>query len=223
MLFRSVLDPSTARTVREIVANPPVVKPHFLFRPTDSTMIASFVARMQALIAVRRQRQALLLMLVVLGVGFFFLYPVLVESPERSQERDLARMYQSTMRAPYQATAAAVASAYRALKRVASSDVLCGKTREEAEALLGIQSLGAGYRDVIRDESDLPTRSAEDIFDSRTRFLTITDGQRRVILYVRFDASGEKISLAEVEEEGWDPQVDAERRAIGAGWRRSAL
>ncbi len=228
-----VLDPSNARTVREIAANPVRVRPKFRFGEADFGLIARFRVLMRQLARVRAWRWRALLLALALAAGWFFLYPQ--PTAYEAQRRDLARMYEvrgAVARAAlpvdftvakeadivWLATTPAVHAAYRVMRSIADKESLARLKRPEAEKQLGLDraALPRGYRAQLRDESDVSLPSVDDIFDSRTRFLTVTDGQRTAVLYVRFGADDETINISEVQDAGWNERADYVRRRYGA-------
>lgn len=228
-----VLDPTKARTVREIVADPVRVTPKFRFGEADFGLIARFRILMHRLARVRAWRRYSLLLVLVMLFAWFFLYPQ--PSDSEAYRRDLARMYEvrafaeraslpddfpakKEMPIVWLASTPAVHAAYRVMNRIAEKEALAHMNRAEAEKLLGLDRavLPHGYRDQLRDESDVSLPSVDDIFDSRTRFLTVTDGHRTAVLYVRFGADDKTINISEVQDAGWNARADYIRRRYGA-------
>lgn len=228
-----LLDPANARTVREIAANPVRVSPKFRFGEADFGLIARFHMLMQRLARVRAWRWYALSLALALAFGWFFLYPQ--PSACEAYQRDLARMYEvrgSVARtelpadfpvakeadAVWLATSPAVHAAYRVMRSIADNESLANLKRGEAEKQLGLDRvvLPRGYRAQLRNESDVSLPSVDDIFDSRTRFLTVTDGRRTAVLYVRFGADDETINISEVQDAGWNARADYVRRRYGA-------
>lgn len=228
-----VLDPAHARTVREIAANPVRVSPKFRFGEADFGLVARFQMLVRRLARVRAWRWCALLLALALVCGWFFLYPR--PSASEAYQRDLARMYEvrgAVARADlpagfpvtqeadvvWLATTPAVHAAYRVMRSIADKESLANLKRAEAEKRLGLDRavLPRGYRAQLRDESDVSLPSVDDIFDSRTRFLTVTDGRRTSVLYVRFGADDETINISEVQDAGWNARADYIRRRYGA-------
>lgn len=211
----AVLDPSTARTVREIAADPVRVRPHFLFGDADRGLIERFGILMRRLLLRRHLRTALLATAAAACLGWFFLYPQPDE--EQALQRDLAAMYDYTVTPAGQmrATTPAVHAAYRVLRYVADKEAFAGFTRGQAEKWLRLQHLPDAYRRQLRDETDRPLPSVDDAFDSRTRFLTVCDGRRTAVLFIRTDITGERINIAEVQDAGWNAVMDDRRRRFG--------
>lgn len=219
------LDIDKAQTVREIAEANFEVKPRFLFGEADHGLVARFYARARALLRLRRWRMVVLISLIAAGVLWFFAAPSLLTSPAQARARDWARMYDFTRQpdGSLLATPAAVHSAYRVFEQLSADEALAGMSLAEAEHLLRLEGVDAAYREQLRDESDLSMNSAEDIFESRTRFLTITDGTRRVVLYVRLNAEGDRINICELQDEGWNAIIDYDRRRLGSDWRSNVL
>ena len=59
----------------------------------------------------------------------------------------------------------------------------------------------------------------DDTFLSRTRFLTVTDGTRWAVLFIRTNEAGDIINIAEVQDAGWNAIADELRRQYGEDWR----
>ncbi len=214
-----------AKTVREIVAENMQSQPKFLFGEADHGLVARFYARARTLLQMRRMRQLALLVLAALGVAWFFISPHFLMNSQKAQARDWQRMYESTRDADGQlrATHAAVHAGYRILDLISQKEALAGMTVAQAEAFLQLGNVDAEYKQILRDESDLVMNSAEDIFASRTRFLTISDGTRRVVLYVRLNADGDRINICEIQDDGWNAVTDYHRRRLGADWRSNVI
>lgn len=215
MMDAAILDPSKGRTVQEIAANPPKVKPRFLFGEADHGLIERFYALMRRLRLMRHLR-SLLLGLAGLGlVVWFWLYPRPTE--QQALQRDLAAMYQA-YKLPdgsYRATCRAVHAAYRVMRYIADKEVFAGKTLEQAQRWLRVDRLPEDYRRQVLDSTDIPLPSVDNLFESRTRFLTVQDGRRIAVLYIRTDESGNIINVAEVQDAGWDAVMDERRRRFG--------
>lgn len=219
------LDIDKAKTVREIAAENIKVTPQFLFGDADHGLIARFYERVRMVLQMKRMRQGVLLALVALGVAWFFAAPTFLMSPAQAQQRDWATMYQFTRGedGQLQATHAAVHAAYRILERVSADEALAGMSIEQAEHFMKIDRVPAEYRKILRDESDLSMNSAEDIFASRTRFITVSDGTRRVVLFVRTNEQGKRINICEIQDDGWNAVIDYHRRRLGADWRSNVI
>ncbi|MFI3242902.1 MAG: hypothetical protein R3Y56_01460 [Akkermansia sp.] len=214
-----------AKTVREIVSENMEVKPKFLFGEADHGLVARFYARARTLLQMKRLRQALLLVLLALGAAWFFISPAFLMSPEKAEARDWQKMYECTRGADgkLRATHAAVHAGYRILDALSQKEALAGMTVAQAEQFLQLAGVDEEYKQILRDESDLVMNSAEDIFASRTRFLTISDGTRRVVLYVRMNADGDRINICEIQDDGWNAVTDYHRRRLGADWRSNVI
>ncbi len=214
-----------AKTVREIVSENMQAKPNFLFGEADHHLVARFYARAKVLLQMKRIRQGILLALLALGVLWFFVAPSLLMNPQKAQARDWQMMYEHTRGADgkLRATHAAVHAGYRILEQISQKEALAGMTVAQAEQALHLGGVDAEYKQLLRDESDLVMNSAEDIFASRTRFLTISDGTRRVVLYVRMNADGDRINICEIQDDGWNAVSDYHRRRMGANWRSNVI
>lgn len=213
----AVLDPSSARTVREIAASPIRVKPRFLFGDADYGLIERFGVFMRRLVFRSRVRAGMLVAAVALLCGWFIFYP----RPDEQQalRRDLCRMY-DTMPKMWEnqslhATTPAVHAAYRVMKYVSDHEIFAGFSREQAEEWLKLENVHPGYKMMLRDETDRPLASVDDAFESRTRFLTVTDGRRTAVLFIRMDEQGDTINISEVQDAGWNAVMDDRRRRFG--------
>lgn len=208
----AVLDPSQARTVREIAADPVRVKPRFLFGDADHGLIERFGIFMRRLVFRSRVRTALYTTAGVLLCGWFFFYP----QPDEQQalQRDLARMYD---RQPCGcASTPAVHAAYRVMKYISDHEVFAGFSREQAEQWLQLENVPPSYRSILRDERDRPLASVDDAFESRTRFLTVADAcGRTAVLFIRTNEEGDRINISEVQDAGWNAVMDDRRRRFG--------
>ncbi len=211
-----VLDPENARTVREIAADTRRVQPHFLFGEADQGIIERFRHLMGRLWKQRLRNRLLLGTALLTGLLWFFLYP----RPDEQQAaaRDLAAMYE-TDASGLRATPRAVHAAYRIMRAIHDGESFAGLTLEEAEKRLHADTVPEAYRRRIRDEKAPSPASVEPVFESRTPFLTITDGHRTAALYIRTDQAGEHINTAEVVDAGWNAVADEQRRILGADWR----
>ncbi len=215
-LEASVLDPAKARTVREIAADSTRVQPRFLFGAADQGVIENFRLLMRTLWRRTLWRRGLLISALLAGLAWFFLYPQ--PNDAEAMERDFASMYEvdaSGMRA----TPRAVHAAYRIMKHVHDHESFAGMTLPEAEQWMRLGQASEAYRRQIRDERGLELASIDPTFDSRTPFLTITDGRRAAALYVRTDAEGIRINVAEVADAGWNAVADEHRRLYGNDWK----
>lgn len=217
----TVLDPSKALTVHEILANPQKPTPNFLFGEADQERLGTFRAilrRLQRLSNAKNTGWAILIIAITL---WFWCYPQ--PTAEEAYRRDLRTMYQYHKKqdGTRVATFPAVHAAYRVMKQVADGEKLAGMSLPQAEKYLGIDAVPAAYRSVIRDSSDISIASVDDIFDSRTRFLTVTDGRRMAVLYIRTNEAGDVINIAEVQDAGWNAKADDIRRRFGTASSRS--
>ncbi len=206
------LDPSQGRSVKEIAARQGRVKARFLFGGADEGIISRFYDMMRSVLDIRRSRRIMIFSLLALGALWFFIYPAVMDNAGFRYQRDRERMYEKS--GEHMSTAALYA-AQRVLQDVAKNDRLRGMTIEEAERYLNIPK--EDYNQ-LRDESEIDSWSSDDIHSSRRRFLTITDGQRRVVLYLRMNADKKHINFADLEEEGWNPVIDEQRRRQSNNW-----
>ncbi|MCQ2367151.1 MAG: hypothetical protein MJ056_08350 [Akkermansia sp.] len=214
------LDPEHALTVREIAARPAKAKPRFLFLEIDVERIRSFHELMASLLGRRRRtRRAIIAGLALLAAWVaFFPQP----NPKQALLRDLDAMYATRGTASngmQLATTRAVHAAYRVMEYVSAHESFAGFTREKAEKWLRLDRAPEAYRRQLRDERDLTLPSVDDTFESRTRFLTVTDGTRWAVLFIRTNEAGDIINIAEVQDAGWNAIADELRRQYGEDWR----
>lgn len=223
MMDAAVLDPSKGRTVQQIVANPPQVKPRFLFGEADHALIERFYSLVRRL---RRLRHYKSILLTLAGLGlvvWFYLYPQPTE--QQALQRDMAVMYEC-YRLPdgsYRATHRAVHAAYRVMKLISDKELFAGMTLSQAERWLHVERAPEAYRRQLLDDSDISLPSVDNLFESRTRFLTVQDGRRIAVLYIRTNESGDIINVAEVQDAGWNAVMDERRRRFGRDISDSAL
>ena len=217
----SVLDPSKALTVQQILANPQKAKPNFLFGDADHERLSTFRAILRRLQHLSNWKNAGWATLIILITLWFWCYPQ--PSEQESLQRDLRTMYQyrKTADGTRLATFPAVHAAYRVMKHISDTEALAGMSKPAAEKKLGLTTVPAAYREQLRDESDISVASVDDIFDSRTRFLTVTDGRRMAVLYIRTNEAGDTINIAEVQDAGWNAKADDIRRRFGTASSRS--
>lgn len=208
------LAPEKGRTVEEIIANPVRPTAHFLFGSPDMALIDRFRCFLSAMRRRTTVKWSIIGLLLLALIIWLFGYP----RPDEQQalQRDLALMYQthSTGGTP-RATNAALHAAYRVMHYAQEHDTLSGLTREQAEHWLQLDKLPAAQRTRLRDESPIELSSVDDLHDFRTRFLTITDGQRYAVLFIRTDAEDRIINVAEVQDAGWDAIADENRKYYG--------
>ncbi len=210
-----VLDPANARTVREIAADSAKVQPRFLFGEADYGMIENFRRLMGTLWRRSLWRRCLLGAALLAGTAWFFLYPQ--PSEAEAMERDFAAMYETFPGTGF-ATPRAVHAAYRVMKHVHEHESFAGMTLPEAEEWMRLKGVPATYRAQLRSTSLPEPASIDPTFDSRTPFLTVTDGRRTAALYIRTNATGERINVAEVVDAGWNAVADEHRRIFGNDW-----
>lgn len=220
----AVLDPEHALTVREIAAAPKPAAPKFRFGDADLSVVQRFRSIWRRFMIRHIGRQVALLLGILAAVGWFFLYPQPTE--EEALQRDLQRMKEHYLwKTTPMATRAAVHAGFRVMVYISDHESFAGMTRKEAEAWLGLDDMkDADYRAALRDKSDVELPSVNSAFESRERFLTLRDRFGHwAVLYIRTDAGGEHINIAEVQDAGWDPIADSERRRMGNDWFRNVL
>ena len=211
----AILDPAHGKTVQQIAANPVRVEPKFRFGEADHGLIARFDALMRRLRALKHLKAALMLAGALGVVVWFFFYPQPTE--QQALQRDIRAMYECR-RLPgggYVGTHRAVHAAYRVMRYVSDHELFAGMSLHEAQRWLHTELAPAAYRRQLLDSADISLPSVDDMFESRTRFFTVQDGRRITVLYVRTDASGEKINTAEVQDAGWNAVMDDRRRRFG--------
>ncbi|MBR5895868.1 MAG: hypothetical protein IKZ13_10040 [Akkermansia sp.] len=216
-----VLDPSKALTVREILANPRKAKPHFLFGDADQERLSTIRAILRRLQRLSNWQNAGWLTLIALILCWFFFFPQPTEAQALQRDRNTMYRYVKMPDGTRRATFPAVHAAYRYMKHLADTDALAGLSKTQAEKLLQLQTVPEAYRSQLRDESDISIASVDDIFDSRTRFLTISDGRRVAVLYIRTNQEGDIINIAEVQDAGWNAKADDIRKRFGTASSRS--
>lgn len=215
MMDSETLDPAKGRTVQQIIANPPRVAPRFLFGEADHVLIHRFYDWLGRLRRLRHLRLALLGVAGLALAAWFWLYP----RPTRQEmlQRDLITMYEHR-RLPdgsFRATFRAVHAAYRVMKYISDNEAFAGMTLTQAEHWLHVNRAPEAYRRELLDSSDIELPSVDNIFESRTRFFTVTDGRRIAVLYIRTGKDNAIINIAEVQDAGWNPIMDDIRRRFG--------
>lgn len=219
----SVLDSLQARTVAEIAADPQRPKPNFLFGEADMERITGFRAIIRRYFRQKHIRLACIIILLLLGAGWVLLYPQ--PSEEQALQRDMQRMFNTrTLRSGHTvATPAAVHAAFRVMSHISQQEAFGGLTPQQAEKWLQLDRVPESYRRMLRDERDINLPSVDSMFESRRRFLTVTDGRRWAVLYIRTNAEGDKINVAEVQDAGWNAVADDKRRRFGMEFGRDRL
>lgn len=215
----AVLDPANARTVQQIAADPKHPAPKFLFGDADITLIERFRRTWRLFLLRKAGTQITFGLAVAAALLWFFLYPQPTE--EEALQRDLQVMKEHYLyKVTPVATFRAVHAGLRVMTRISDVESFAGMTREEAEAWLGLDDItDADYRALIRDTSDVEIPSVNNAFESRERFLTLRDRFGHwAVLYIRTDASGEHINIAEVQDAGWNGVIDEQRRRLGNDW-----
>lgn len=210
------LDLSKAHTVREIAANPVHVKPRFLFGDPDQSLIDRFLRLMRNLSLLRRRKYLLFALIVLLAALWFFLYPR--PTSAEALQRDLRVMYEHTQLrdGSFRASPRATHAALRVLRYVSDKELFAGKTPAQAEAWLQLQRAPEAYRTQLRDDSELSLASTDAVFESRTRFFTVSDGKRTVVLFIRTNKDGDRINVSETVDAGWNAVADERRRRFGS-------
>lgn len=210
-----ILDPSKAKTVREIAANPMRVSPKFRFGEADRGLIERFYDFMRRLSWLKGRKRLLQLGGVLAVILWFFFYPQPTE--QQALKRDIEAMYgcRELPGGARLATHHAVHAAYRVMRYVSDHELFAGMTTEQAKKWLQVQRAPQAYRRQLLDSSDISLPSVDDMFESRTRFFTVQDGRRTAVLYVRTDQTGEKINVCEVQDAGWNDYADMQRRRFG--------
>ena len=209
-----ILDPANALTLREIAANPARPKVRFLFGDPDQSIIERFLELMRRVTRLRRCRGGAYLLLIGLLAGWFLFYPQ--PTAGEALQRDMRVMYECK-RMPdgsYRATTRAVHAALRVMRHISDNELFAGKTPAQAHAWLQVQRAPADYRAQLLDDSDLVLASTDDMFESRTRFFTVTDGKRTAALFIRTNQQG-LINVCETVDAGWNARADALRRRFG--------
>ena len=132
-------------------------------------------------------------------------------------QRDLQVMYEHTRQGDgsYRASSRAVHAALRVLRYVSDKEIFAGKTLHQAREWLQVQRAPADYRAQLLDDSDMRLASVDDVFDSRTRFFTVTDGKRTAALFIFTDKEGNHINVSETVDAGWNAIADDRRRKFG--------
>ncbi|MBR2314809.1 MAG: hypothetical protein IKA55_08145 [Akkermansia sp.] len=214
----TVLNPATARTVKEIAAEEKAAAPRFRFKAGDARAALRFRLIMQRLMLRSRIANAAVAAGVVLLALWFFLYPQ--PTTEEALQRDKAIMLQHrvTPQGQILATNAAVHAAARVMKYISDHESLAGMQREEAEKWLGIDQITGTYRRWLRDERPIKLASVNSMHENRTRFLTVTNGRQICVLYIRTNDEDNSIIISEIQEAGWDAVADENRRRMGTDW-----
>lgn len=214
----SELNPADARTVKEIAAQTKPTVHHFHFKGADTRLVRRFQLLMNRLMLRSKIRSACTGGAILLLVLWFTCYPR--PDAEEALQRDLKTMlqYKVTANGYPLATSAAVHAAARVMKHISDKESFAGMSYAQAEAWLGLDKVPEAQRTWLRDDRPIDIASADSMYESRTRFLTITDGRRICILYVRPNAKDGTIVLSELQEAGWDAVADETRRLIGNDW-----
>lgn len=214
----SALDPARARTVKEIAAEGRLAPHKFNFKSGDSRLALRWRLVMRRMFLRSMVANTCIGGGLLLLTSWFFLFPQ--PTPEEALQRDLARMYEHrlTRQGHPLATTAAVHAAARVMKHISDHESLGGMTRQEAEQWLGLNQVPQGYRAWLRDERPVKLASTNDLYENRTRFLTVTNGRYICVLYIRSNDADDRIVVAELQEAGWDADADELRRRIGTDW-----
>ena len=214
----SVLNPETARTVKEIAAENNTVKHRFHFKKADERLSLRWRLIMKKLLFRSRLMNYSMISGVLILILWFTIYPQPTE--EEALQRDLGRMFEhrQTAQGIPLATTAAVHAAARVMKYISDTEILAGMTREQAEQWLKMQSVPTAYKMWLRDERDIELPSTNSTYENRTRFLTVTNGRCICVLYIRTSKADDSIVVAELQDAGWDARADEQRRRIGTDW-----
>lgn len=214
-----VLDPSKGRTVKEIATTHKSKKPRFLYGDADMGLVNRFLQLMHNIGLTNRYRLIALAVLALVVGSWFFLYPRPTE--EEAWQRDIARMYEHTGSGEnMRATHPAIHAAWRVLEKVSRKEMLGSMTHAQAEEALRMDLAAPAYKDFIRHTTTKwEIRYVDDVLDSRDKFLTLTDGMRYVILFVRTNLEGDIINISETQENGWNSVHDEERRNTALEYR----
>lgn len=214
----SVLDPGSARTVAEIAADKKARAHRFHFKEADSELALRFRLAMRRLVLRSMAANAAVAGGVVLLLLWVLLYPQ--PDAEESLQRDMRTMYEHriTPQGHPVATRAAVHAAARVMKYISDHESLAGMTRSEAEEWLRLDNASESYRAWLRDERDIELPSTNSMYETRTRFLTVTNGRQICVLYIRTNEAENRIVVSELQEAGWDASADELRRRMGNDW-----
>lgn len=214
----SALDPAKACTLKEIAAKARAAAPRFQFKDSNSHFAVRFRLIMKRLMIRNRIINSCIAIGVLTLSLWVWLYPQ--PSAEEAFERDKKLMFshRTNKHGQQLATTAAVHAAARAMKYISDHESLGGMSREEAEAWLGIDQVPEAYRAWLRDEREVKLASTNYVYESRTRFLTVTDGRRIAVLFIRTNPADESIVVAELQDAGWDAAADEARRRMGTDW-----
>lgn len=214
----SELDPSKARTLKEIAAEGRGKAPKFQFKPGDARMALRWRLIMKRMMLRSRIANGAVAAAVLVVLLWFLCYPQ--PTAEEAWERDKQLMLEHRTNAHGQilATNAAVHAAARAMKRISDEESLAGMSRAEAEQWLGVDKVPDAYRTWLRDERDIELASTNSMYENRTRFLTVTNGRQICVLYIRTNEADQSIIICELQDAGWDAVADENRRLIGNDW-----
>lgn len=214
----SELNPEGAPTVKEIAAQTKPTVHHFRFGGADNSLVLRFQLMMNRLVLRSKIRTACTFAAILLLALWFTCYPQ--PNEEEALQRDLTTMlqYRVTANGYPLATTAAVHAAARVMKYISDKESLGGMSFAQAEAWLGLDKIPEPQRTWLRDDHPIEMASTNSMYENRTRFLTITDGHRICVLYVRPDAKDNSIIVSELQEAGWDAVADETRRLIGNDW-----
>lgn len=214
----SVLDPSRARTVKEIAADPKADAPRFHFHEGDKRLALRFKLIMRRMLLRSRLANASLaggVLLLALWITFFP-RPTVEEMLQRDKQTMLE--YRLTANGYPLATSAAMHAAARVMKYISDHESHAGMQAAEAERWLGVDKLPDSVRAHMRDARPIKLASVNSMHENRTRFLTITDGKRYCVLYIRPNVADGSIVVSEMVDSGWDAVADRNRRRIVTDW-----
>ncbi len=214
----TALNPASARTLKEIAAEPRKAQHNFQFKSGNERMALRWRLIMRRMVLKSRLANTCAAAALVALALWFLCYPQ--PTAEEALQRDMSRMFTHRLNAKGQplATTAAVHAAARVMKHISDYESLAGMTREEAEAWLGMDKVPEGYRAWLRDERAIKLASTDSLHENRTRFLTVTNGRQICVLYIRTNEADESIVVSELQDAGWDAVADENRRRIGDDW-----
>lgn len=214
----TALDPGKARTVAEIAAESKSSDHKFRFKEADARLALRFRLAMRRLMLRSLAANAAVAGGIVLLLLWVFVYPQ--PDAEEALQRDIRTMYEHryTPQGHPVATNAAVHAAARVMKYISDHESLADMTRDQAEEWLQLDQAPEPYRALLRDEREIKLPSTNSMYETRTRFLTVTNGRQICVLYVRTNEDNSKILISELQDAGWDAVVDEYRRRIGNDW-----
>lgn len=214
----SVLNPAEARTVKEIAADSKAPAPRFLYKEGDKGHALRFQLMMQQMLLRSRLANLAICGAALLLLLWCFLYPRPGEAATLQRDLELMLQHRPAANGYPLATPAAMHAAARVMKYISDHESLAGMSPAEAEQWLGLAALPETARNWMRESHPIKLNSINSLHENRTRFLTITDGRRYCVLYVRTREADGSIVIAEFQDAGWDAVADEKRRRIGTDW-----